>query len=204
MQESYHYIGLDIHKRTVTFCAKRADGETLDAGTFRASRESIAQWAAERPRPWIGGMEATLFTGFVYDVLTPYAMELQVGHPLQICFIVEVTSTHDDQNLQRGRIFTTGISAGQIPGVVAGVDQQRASLAERHPAAALGYPLLMLMPASHRRGGTEQLRILEHDAGRPPPPGREACHGSSRPFRHGAIVAVNVGDQFFYEGCPSQ
>jgi len=51
MQEPYHYIGLDIHKRTIAFCAKRPDGETLDAGTFRASRECIAQWAAERTTP---------------------------------------------------------------------------------------------------------------------------------------------------------
>ena len=84
MQEPYHYIGLDIHKRTIAFCAKRSDGEIIDAGTFGASRESIAKWAAERTTPWIGGMEATLFTGFVYDVLTPYAVEIQVGHPLQL------------------------------------------------------------------------------------------------------------------------
>jgi len=84
MHEPYHYIGLDIHKRTISFCAKRPDGKTVGAGTFRASRACIAQWAAERTLPWIGGMEATLFTGFIYDVLTPYAMELQVGHPLAL------------------------------------------------------------------------------------------------------------------------
>lgn len=42
------------------------------------------QWASSQKCPWIGGMEATLFTGYVYDVLTPYAVELQVGHPLQL------------------------------------------------------------------------------------------------------------------------
>ena len=84
MQEPYHYIGLDIHKRSVTFCEKRPDGRTMDAGTFGANRNCIQQWAAERETPWIAGMEATLFTGFVYDVLTPYAVEIQVGHPLQL------------------------------------------------------------------------------------------------------------------------
>ena len=84
MQEPYHYIGLDIHKRTIAFCAKRPDGKTVSAGTFGANRDCIQQWAAEQARPWIAGMEATLFTGFVYDVLTPYAMEIQVGHPLQL------------------------------------------------------------------------------------------------------------------------
>ena len=84
MQEPYHYIGLDIHKQTIAFCAKRPDGETVASGTFRAHREGIVQWAAQRTTPWIGGMEATMFTGFVYDVLSPYAMEIQVGHPLQL------------------------------------------------------------------------------------------------------------------------
>lgn len=84
MQQPYHYIGLDIHKRNVAFCEKRADGQTVAAGTFDASRDCIHQWAREQETPWIGGMEATMFTGFIYDVLSPYAIELQVGHPLQL------------------------------------------------------------------------------------------------------------------------
>ena len=84
MQQPYHYVGLDIHKRTIAYCTKRPDGHTVDKGTFRANRGSIEQWAAARTTPWIGGMEATLFAGFVYDVLTPYAVDLQVGHPLQL------------------------------------------------------------------------------------------------------------------------
>ncbi len=84
MQVPYHYIGLDIHKRTVAFCEKRADGKTVDAGTFGAAPDGIRQWAEARETPWIGGMEATLFTGYVYDVLSPYAVDLQVGHPAQL------------------------------------------------------------------------------------------------------------------------
>jgi transposase len=84
MNTAYHYIGLDIHKRTITFCAKRPDGKTLTEGTFRANRVGITQWAEAQTKPWIGGMEATLFTGFVYDVLKPYALELHVGHPLRL------------------------------------------------------------------------------------------------------------------------
>lgn len=84
MQQPYHYIGLDIHKQSVAFCEKGPDGRTVDAGTFRARRECIQEWAAARTTPWLGGMEATLFTGFIYDVLTPYAIDIQVGHPLQL------------------------------------------------------------------------------------------------------------------------
>lgn len=84
MQEPYHYIGLDIHKQTISYCEKRGDGHTVQEGVFGAKRESIWQWAGERARPWVGAMEATLFTGYVYDMLTPYAVELWVGHPLQL------------------------------------------------------------------------------------------------------------------------
>ena len=84
MQEPYHYIGLDIHKRTVAFCEKRADGRTVAAGSFPARREGVRRWVAQRETPWIGGMEATLFTGYVYDLLSPHAAELQVGHPLKL------------------------------------------------------------------------------------------------------------------------
>ena len=111
MQAPYHYIGLDIHKRTVAFCEKRPDGRTMDTGTFRARRDCIRQWAAARSTPWIGGMEATLFTGFVYDVLTPYAIEIQVGHPLQLKAIscAKHKSDHIDAetlaNLLRADLF---------------------------------------------------------------------------------------------------
>ena len=111
MQVPYHYIGLDIHKRTVAFCAKRSNGETIAAGMFRANRECIAKWAEERTAPWIGGMEATLFTGFVYDVLSPYAMEIQVGHPLQLKAISCAKHKSDDidaetlANLLRADLF---------------------------------------------------------------------------------------------------
>ncbi len=84
MYQPYHYIGLDVHKRTISFCTKRSDGKTVAHGRFGADRGSIVQWASSQQTPWIGGLEATLFTGFIYDVLTPYALELQVGHPLQI------------------------------------------------------------------------------------------------------------------------
>lgn len=84
MNTPYHYIGLDIHKKTVTFCEKRADGFKVDSGTFSARRQGLEDWARSRPSPWVGGMEATLFTGFTYDVLLPYAIDIQVGHPLQL------------------------------------------------------------------------------------------------------------------------
>lgn len=77
---TYHYVGLDVHKKMIAFCVKKVDGTLVGEGTVRATREGLTEWVAGLPHPWIGGMEATLFTGWIYDFLRPYAYELKVGH----------------------------------------------------------------------------------------------------------------------------
>ena len=84
MHSPYHFIGLDVHKRMVAFCEKRADGKEVAVGTFRTNKESIGAWVAQRTHPWVGGMEATLFSGYLYDMLAPHAVEILVGHPLRM------------------------------------------------------------------------------------------------------------------------
>jgi transposase len=76
-----HYIGFDVHKKSVSYCVKAADGKIVEEGKLRARREELRQWAGARPAAWQGAMEATLFSGWVYDTLRPYAAELQMGHP---------------------------------------------------------------------------------------------------------------------------
>ena len=113
MNTAYHYIGLDVHKRTVSFCEQRIDGTTVDSGTIPARRQGLEAWACSRDTPWIGGMEASLFTGFTYDVLKPYAIELRVGHPLQMKAIswAKHKSDHLDAetltDLLRANLFPT-------------------------------------------------------------------------------------------------
>jgi hypothetical protein len=81
---SIDYIGFDIHKKTISFCAKAQDGTILDEGTIPARRNTLFAW----PMPWIGAMEATLFTGWMYDLLKPLAKELKVAHPAMLEAIV--------------------------------------------------------------------------------------------------------------------
>ena len=83
MKETY-YIGLDVHKQSVSYCVKTASGEILQEGKLAARREDLRAWAAAQPKPWRGAMEATLFTAWVYDTLKPYAEELKVGHPARL------------------------------------------------------------------------------------------------------------------------
>jgi len=79
--ERLYYIGLDIHKKTISYCVKRVDGKIIQQGKLAADRKTLLHWMEGLPGPWLGAMEATLFTGWVYDFLKPYAVDLKVAHP---------------------------------------------------------------------------------------------------------------------------
>ncbi len=78
--KEYHYVGLDVHKKIIAYCVKKADGRIVTEGSLPATRTALAAWTSELPQPWLGAMEATLFTGWIYDFLLPHARELKVGH----------------------------------------------------------------------------------------------------------------------------
>jgi hypothetical protein len=63
--ESVHYIGLDVHKKTIAYCIKTVAGKTVKHGTVRSERQALREWQSEIPGPWMGAMEATLFTGWI-------------------------------------------------------------------------------------------------------------------------------------------
>jgi transposase len=89
------YIGFDIHKKTISFCDKAQDGTILEEGTIPALRNKLLAWAKARPRPWMGAMEATLFTGWIYDLLKPLAQELKVAHPPMLKAIAAAKKKND-------------------------------------------------------------------------------------------------------------
>jgi transposase len=76
-----YYIGLDVHKRTIAFCVKTAEGRIVKQGSVKATREALRAWVDSFDRPWIGAMEATIFTGWIYDFLRPFAQDVKVAHP---------------------------------------------------------------------------------------------------------------------------
>ena len=83
MRELY-YIGLDVHKKTISYCIKTQAGAVIDQGRIEARRAALTAWAAAIEHPWVGALEATLFTGWIHDHLKPYARELQVAHPAML------------------------------------------------------------------------------------------------------------------------
>lgn len=79
-----HYIGFDVHKKTISFFVKTAAGEIVEEGSVAAQRAVLRQWASARPQPWRGAMEATLFSGWIYDTLQPYSEQLEMAHPAKM------------------------------------------------------------------------------------------------------------------------
>jgi transposase len=99
--ERYHYVGLDVHKKMISYCVKQVDGTVVDEGSVRATRNDLSKWVDTLPSPWIGGMEATLFTGWVYDFLMPYAHELKVGHSYMLRAICASKKKNDRIDAQK-------------------------------------------------------------------------------------------------------
>ena len=92
---TYYYIGLDIHKRTISYCIKAINGSLIGQGKIEADRKSLDAWAKGLPGPWVGAMEATIFTGWVYDFLKPYAVDLKVAHPEMVKAITAAKKKND-------------------------------------------------------------------------------------------------------------
>ena len=82
--DAHHYIGFDVHKKSISLCVKSADGSIVEERRVPAERQALRSWAAARPTPWQGAMEATLFSGWIYDTLKPYAQRLEMAHPAML------------------------------------------------------------------------------------------------------------------------
>ena len=96
-----YYIGLDVHKKTIAYCIKTITGKIVEQGVISADRRSLRQWLAELPGPWMGAMEATIFTGWIYDFLKPHAIELKVAHPEMLKAITAAKKKNDRADAEK-------------------------------------------------------------------------------------------------------
>src|SRR6185312_5569683 len=90
-----HYIGFDVHKKHINFCSKTADGEVYQEGRLIAQRSVLREWASQHREPWYGAMEATLFSGWIYDTLKPYAARVEMAHPAMLKAISTAKKKND-------------------------------------------------------------------------------------------------------------
>ena len=63
--DSIHYVGLDVHKITIAYCVKTKGGKICGEGTIAATRPALDRWLGTLNRPWVGAVEATMFSGWI-------------------------------------------------------------------------------------------------------------------------------------------
>jgi len=93
--ENMYYIGLDVHKKTISYCVKDASCRIKAEGTIPATRFDLERWMKTLPQPWTVAMEATMFTGWIYDHLLPHAAAVKVAHPLMLRAIAAAKKKND-------------------------------------------------------------------------------------------------------------
>jgi transposase len=76
-----YFIGLDVHKKTISYCVKDAAGRVHMEGKVGSTRQQLDDWLRTLPQPRMIAMEATVFTGWIYDHLLPHAEAVKVAHP---------------------------------------------------------------------------------------------------------------------------
>jgi transposase len=90
-----YYIGLDVHKKTISYCIKDGSGRVYGQGTIGATRRELDEWMKAVPQPWTVAMEATIFTGWIYDHLLPHAVQVKVAHPVMLRAIAAAKKKND-------------------------------------------------------------------------------------------------------------
>ena len=64
-----YYIGLDVHKKTISYCVKDASGQVHREGKIGATRRELDGWIKTLLQPRTMATEATIFTDWIYDLL---------------------------------------------------------------------------------------------------------------------------------------
>lgn len=64
-------------------------------GKIPATRFDLDRWMKTLPGPWMVAMEATMFTGWIYDHLLPHAFAVKVAHPLMLHAIAAAKKKND-------------------------------------------------------------------------------------------------------------
>src|SRR6266568_1366179 len=93
--ENMYYIGLDVHKKTISYCVKDGSGRIYAEAEIPATRLDLDRWMKTLPQPWTAAMEATIFTAWIYDHLKPHAAAVKVAHPLMLRAIAAAKKKND-------------------------------------------------------------------------------------------------------------
>jgi transposase len=96
-----HYIGLDVHKKTINYCVKDGSGRIYGEGSIPATRLTLDIGMKTLPQPWTAALEATIFTAWIYDHLQPHAAAVKVAHPLMLRAIAVAKKKNDRSDAKK-------------------------------------------------------------------------------------------------------
>ncbi len=91
--ETMYFIGLDVHKD--------AAGRVHQEGKVGSTRRELDGWIRTMPQPRMIAMEATIFTGWIYDHLLPHAEKVKVAHPVMLRAIAAAKKKNDKIDASR-------------------------------------------------------------------------------------------------------
>jgi hypothetical protein len=78
------YVGLYVHKRTITACLLDGEGQPVRRATFDCTRTAIAQFAKEQlEHSDVVALEATTNNWALAEILEPYVARVVVSNPLK-------------------------------------------------------------------------------------------------------------------------
>jgi transposase len=63
---------------------KDAAGHVHGEGKMGSTRRELDAWIGPLPQPRMIALEATIFTGWIYDYLLPHAEKVKVAHSLML------------------------------------------------------------------------------------------------------------------------
>jgi transposase len=66
-----YYIGLDVHKKTISYCVKGVSGRIQQEGKVGSTRRELDCWMKTCPSRGQVAIEATIFSGWIYNHLLP-------------------------------------------------------------------------------------------------------------------------------------
>jgi transposase len=74
---------------------KDSSGKIYAEGWIPATRHDLDCWMKNLPQPWSVAMEATMFSGWIYDHLKAHGAVLKVAHPLMLRAIAAAKKKND-------------------------------------------------------------------------------------------------------------
>ena len=89
------YIGLDVHKRTMSYCVKDAAGHVHQEGKIGSTRRELDAWMRPFPNPGRSPWKRRSSPGGSTITCFPHAEKVKVAHPLMLRAIAAAKKKND-------------------------------------------------------------------------------------------------------------